>query len=127
MNVYAITVCQNGHQAKRVKNFLKTENVEILNPKEFCYKHSPGSWPDKSYGNVTLEQVANGSVKRRMLNSDEVWVILSKSFAFYSSIIETAEKKARDLGLKIRYFKINQTGRYVGRTREIEKEVLFTK
>lgn len=126
MKIYVITVCQNGHQERRVENFLKTQDVEVVNPERFCYKHGSALWPDRTHGNVSLQDVIDGTVEKMMLDGDDVWIILSKSFAFYSPIIEISEKKAKDLELKIRYFKINQTGRYVGRTKEVERGALLS-
>ncbi len=98
MRVYVIGGCQNVYQLKRLKNFVESRKGEILNLDLII-----GDYP-----NLSLMQKSN-----------EVW-----AFSLYWLSELEQEEKAKELRLKIRYFKINQTGRYVGRGKEVERDVL---
>ena len=103
MNVYLIAYSQNEYQRRRILDFIKSQNVNI--------KYSNGPVKD-------LETI--------LQDVDKVWVILPGVLnpgTFYCDIYKK-ELEAKKLNKPIEYFKINQTGRYVGLVRKVEREDL---
>ena len=96
--VYVATYYQNSYQRERIEEFVNTACIKLLN-KGF----------EKSQG--LLEK------------AKEVWIVLGKGQLHWlvSKLISYEEHTAINLGISVRYFKINHRGKYVGKTREVER------
>ena len=121
-NIYVISECQNGYQEERVINFVRSQKARISN-KNFNYHFGKGYLYSRKCGNVALEDVVRGRTDKIIKKADEVWVILGGSCCYVTK--EEERKVRRKLKLKVRYFKINQGGRYIGRAHEVKRRELL--
>jgi len=122
--VYVISECQNEYQAGRVKKFLDNQKATFLNTDSFCYPYGDliGGVSPRSYNHIGLEDVLKGKTSAPLKRADEVWIILDGK-PYFTTFKE--ERKAKKLGIKIKYFHINQSGRYAGRVHEVKRRELF--
>ena len=122
MKVYVLSYCQNDYQRKRVRDFVEQQG-EIVNP-EFGVRYCDVLGHRKGSSRLLVHDNESDLIKA----ADEVWFIVGKSsvYSFSGQFGDFKEfmKFLRGSRKPRKYFKIAQTGKYVGRAKRITKKEL---
>lgn len=113
MDLYIVSYCENHYQKSRVVNFVNSQGGYITNT----------SFSERD---ENLHLTLIDCKKEVMQKAEQVWVILPGVLynQFYEGVF-LRERLAHELQLPLRYFKINQTGKYVGMVKEVKRKVLY--
>jgi hypothetical protein len=121
--VFISAYCQNTYQEDRIKNFVGSQSLQIVNPL-FNVKKNGKKFSSLDHKIDKISSKEMGLIS----NADEIWILigsLDSNLPESKIKMHAIDNYSKNLNKPLKYFYLYQSGRSMGKAKSLDRKEIF--